>query len=410
MLRESNSESISIYFNACRRFLPESICLYILSAVTPNEWICFLESLPLLSHIHLIYVDSRYVTPEQLFHLLESVEQCTVDCVALNLSSKSNTEVLPYANAIQRTQLSNTKLSLNLFRSNLTETETVKALFSSSANQILSGLRLCNNKFPPDTYSLLANQISTCQNLMYSHSKTSEFEVLFSALSSATHINGLHLYFIPTEYHQQLFSLLPTFSNLREIEWEYYSILPHITHLSTLSYLDIGYYQNTRVNLSDSLLQLLDSNRASIRVLELRHLENIGLSSLDGFLRCLQFCTNLVKLKLRYARISCDDVTLWCSTLHSLTSLLYLNFEDVSLSDSGMLSLCRGLLFHPTIKHLCVYDCELSSNSCLPLRNLIPTLTQLKYLNVNELSEPESEPIKLLELTADQYAIEHSLY
>ena len=367
------------------------------------------ECLPLLSHIHLIYVNSDYVTPEQLFHLLESVEQCSVDCVALNLYSKSSTKVLPYANAIQRTQLSNTKLSLDLIFSKLTETETVKALFSSSANQILSGLSLYYSEFPPDTYSLLTNQISTCQNLQYMHTETSESEVLFSALSSATHFNGLHLYDIPTEYHQQLFSLLPTLSNLREIRWDDYSILPHITHLSTLSYLRIGYYQDTRVNLSDSLLQLLDSNRHSIRVLELWYLEEIGFSSLDGFLRCLQFCTNLVELELRNARISCDDVTLWCSTLHSLTSLLYLDFYHISLSDSGMLSLCRGLLFHPTIKYLYARDCELSSNSCLPLRNLIPTLTQLKYLSVDELSEPETEPIKLLKLTADQYAIKHNL-
>ena len=420
MLRESNSECISKYFNACRRFLPESICLYIKSSVTPNEWLCFLESLPLLNHIHLIYVNSDYVTPEQLFHLLESVEQCSVDCVALSLSYKSNTEVLrSYANAIQRTQLSNTKLSLNLINSKLTETETVKALFSSSANQILSGLRLYDNEFPPDTYSLLTNQISTCQNLVYNHSNTSVSEVMFSALSSATHINGLHLSNIPTEYHQQLFSLLPTLSNLREIRWDDdYSILPHITHLSTLSFLEIRddlsflrirFKQDTRVTLSDSLLHLLHSNRHSIRVLELCYFEKIGLSSLDGFLRCLQLCTNLVQLGLLHARISCDDVTLWCSTLHSLTSLLYLDFTNVFLSDSGMLSLCRGLLFHPTIKYLRVYHCQLSSNSCLPLKNLIPTLTQLKYLEVTELSEPETEPIKLLELTADQYAIEHNL-
>ena len=409
MLRESNSESIPKYFNACRRFLPRSFCFYIESTVTPNEWLCFLESLPLLNHIHLIYVHSDYVTPEQLFHLLESVEQCSVDCVALRLYNKSNTEVLRYANAIQRTQLSNTKLSLDLSISKLTETETVKALFSSSTNQILSGLRLYYNEFPPDTYSLLTNQVSTCQNLVYMHSDTSEIEVLFSALSSATHINGLHLYEIPTEYHQQLFSLLPTLSNLREITWnDGYSILPHITHLSTLSCLSIR-NQDTRVNLSDSLLQLLHSNRHSIRVLGLWNLENIGFSSLDGLLRCLQFCTNLVQLQLRYTRISCDDVTLWCSTLHSLTSLLHLDFYYVSLSDSGMLSLCRGLLFHPTIRCLRVWNCELSSDSCQPLRNLIPTLTQLKNLLVTELSKPETEPIKLLELTADQYVIEHDL-
>ena len=76
-----------------------------------------------------------------------------------------------------------------------------------------------------------------------------------------------------------------------------------------------------------------------------------------------------------------------------------------------MLSLCRGLLSHPNIRRLEVYECELSSNSCETLSNLIPTLSQLKLLDVyvDELSKPETEPIKLLKLTADQYAIEFVL-
>ena len=195
MLFESNSDSIPNYFNVCRRFLPNSVCFYILSPVTPNEWICFLESLPLLNHIHLIYVDTDYVTPEQLSNLLESISRCSVGSLALRLYKKANTEVLAYTNAIQRTQLShNTKLCLDLSDCKLTETETVKALSTCSANQILSGLRLYENEFPPDSLSLLTNQISTCQNLKYRHTNTSESEVLFSALSSTTHINGLHLY------------------------------------------------------------------------------------------------------------------------------------------------------------------------------------------------------------------------
>ena len=254
------------------------------------------------------------------------------------------------------------------------------------------------------------------------HYDVSECEFVFSGLSSATHINGLHLYGILNEYHQHLYSLLPSLTNLREITWNNsdgwnptpdnsYSILPHISHLSTLSYLRIDGYQDTPdINLSDSLLQLLHSNKHSIRVLDLESSENIGFNRFDGFLRCLQFCTNLVKLELLRARISCDDVTLWCSAVHSLTSLLYLCFIRVSLSDSGMLSLCRGLLFNPNIRDLTVVGCELSSDSCLPLTNLIPTLKQLKYLYVDELSKPETEPIKLLKLTADQYDVKfHNL-
>ena len=412
MLSESDCDSIPNFLQVCRRFLPDSICFYIESAVTPNEWICFLESLPLFESIHLIHVDSRFVTPEQLYDLFECIKRCSVSCVALKLSWYFNTEVLDYANAIQRTQLTNTKLSLQLEYCKLTETETGEAF--STPNQILSGLSLYRNEFPPGTLSLLTNQISTCHNLKYEHTYTSEYEALFSGLSSAIHINGLHLSSIPPEHHQHLYSLLPSLSNLREITWDAAnpnSILPHISHLSTLSYLRIAGEQNTLdINLSDSLLQLLHSNKHSIRVLELHSLAKIGFRRFDGFLSCLQSCTSLVELELAHACISCDDVTLWSSAIRSLTSLLYLNFYCVSLYDSGMLSLCRGLLFQPNIRYLSIYGCDLSSDSCLPLTNLISTLKQLKYLKVTELSEPETEPIKLLELTADQYGIEHHLF
>ena len=409
MLFESDCDSIPDFFQVCRRFLPDSVCFYIESAVTPNEWICFLESLPLFEHIHFIYVHSDYVTPDQLFHLFESITQCSVSCVALEMFlEKSDTEILDYANAIQRTQLTNTKLSLELKECKLTKTETVKALSTCSANQILSGLSLFDTEFPPDTLSLLTNQISTCHYLNYLDTETSDYEVLFSGLSSATHINGLHLHNIPTEYHQRLYSLLPSLSNLREITWSCNSILPHISHLSTFSYLRIhGKQDIPNINLSDSLLQLLHSNKHSIRALKLWDLDDIGFKRSDGFLRCLQSCTNLVMLQLINTRIICNDVTLWCSAVHSLNSLLYLGFLCVSLSDSGMLSLCRGLLFHPNIRVLEVLFCKLSSDSCLPLKNLIPTLKQLKYLEVDGLSFPETEPIKLLKLTADQCGIEH---
>ena len=143
--------------------------------------------------------------------------------------------------------------------------------------------------------------------------------------------------------------------------------------------------------------------------MELYQLEKIGFNRLDGFLIWLLFYTNLVQLELQYANISCDNVTLWCSTVRSLTSLLYLHFSFVSVSDSGMLSLCRGLLFHPTFRSLQILHCGLSSDSFFSFTNLVPTLNQLKYLEMNELSEPETEPIELLKLTADQYGIEHYL-
>ena len=108
MLSESDCDSIPDFFQVCRRFLPDSVCFYIESKVAPNEWICFLESLPLFEHIHLIHVKSYFVTSEQLLDLFESIKQCSVSCVSLEMPWESS-EVLDYANM----RLNTLSLTLN---------------------------------------------------------------------------------------------------------------------------------------------------------------------------------------------------------------------------------------------------------------------------------------------------------
>ena len=46
---------ITKQFAYYRQFLPDPIYFYLQQTVSPNEWICFLQSLQLLSHIQLIY-------------------------------------------------------------------------------------------------------------------------------------------------------------------------------------------------------------------------------------------------------------------------------------------------------------------------------------------------------------------
>ena len=78
----------------------------------------------------------------------------------------------------------------------------------------------------------------------------------------------------------------------------------------------------------------------------------------------------------------------------------YLNAYD-------MLCLCRGLLYHPSIRSLDVIRCKLNSDSCVYLTNLIPTLRQLNKLDMggNNLSEPNSVPVTILKQTADLYFV-----
>ena len=93
--------------------------------------------------------------------------------------------------------------------------------------------------------------------------------------------------------------------------------------------------------------------------------------------------------------------------MSSLRRLVYLYMWAVPLSNSALSSLCIGLIHHPTIRCIVLDECDLNSNSCEILTHLIPTVPQLKKLEIsnNILSEPDPNPIKLLEQTAELYSL-----
>ena len=68
--------------------------------------------------------------------------------------------------------------------------------------------------------------------------------------------------------------------------------------------------------------------------------------------------------------------------------------------------MCEGLIAHPTIKYLDVHYCKQTSDPCEALTNLIHTVSYLEKLRVNNLSKPNTEPIKILKQTAEKYSIE----
>ena len=91
--------------------------------------------------------------------------------------------------------------------------------------------------------------------------------------------------------------------------------------------------------------------------------------------------------------------------LCNLNSLVVLKFSYVGLFNTGLISVCEGLIAHPTIKCLYVYRCKQTSESCEALTNLIHTVSYLKRLEVNNLYKPDTEPIKILKQTAEEYSI-----
>ena len=436
ILFETNSKSITNCFN---QYLQNSICIYLndtVLPVSPNEWVCFLQSLQLVKHIQVIYIDTYSVNLTQLKSLLEIISNSPLSHLALRFSFRNSTEVLAYTDLFKETKLRiETRISIELFNCNLTDATAVNILstdvntlstnvntlstnvnilstgvniLSTGVNRNIAGMRLEYSKYSNQFIQLITNQISALQYLYlwkYDSEDETEYNIILPALSNATQLRGIHLYNIPTEYHQQVIHTLSILSELKEISFHSYSLLPHIMHLSRISYLAIRYKEREDTDLSDCLIQLIHRNQHTIRGLKLYSLQYIGFKSWNGFLNALHFCVNLVHIELEDIP-QLDDVTLWSSTLCLLNSLVLLTFSYVDLFDTGLISVCEGLIAHPAIKCLCVDYCKQTSESCEALTNLIHTVSYLERLEVTDLSEPDTEPITILKQTAKEYSIE----
>ena len=422
ILFETNSKSITNCFN---QFLQNSICIYLdnrVLLVSPNEWECFLQSLHLVKHIQVIRIETNSVNLTQFKSLLEIIPNSPLSYLALKFNDKDSTEVLAYTDLFKETKLRiETRICFELYCFNLTDATGVNILstdvnilstdvdiLSTGVNRNIAGMKLNNSKYSNQFLQSIANQISALQYLSlkkyYSEDETTHNTIL-PALSNATQLRGIHLYEIPTEYHQQIIHTLSMLSELQEISFHTYSLLPHIMHLSRISYLDIRDTETEDTDLSDCLIQLIHRNQHTIRVLNLESLQYIGFKSWNGFLNALHFCVNLVQIELRFIYTQLDDVTLWSSTLCNLNSLVLLQFIRVELFDTGLISVCEGLIAHPTIKYLYVCSCKQTSESCEALTNLIHTVSYLETLYVDNLSRPDTEPIKILKQTAEEYSI-----
>ena len=409
---ETNSKSVPFWYSNFQQYFPEPIYLYIQSAFSPNEWICFIQSLKLVNKIQLIYIHTDYINSTQFSSLMQEMRNCSVSFLALKFSKKGSNTVLSYTEIIRNTEMKfDTKISFELFKCNLRD-ETGVRIFQTT-NQILSGLRLIDIEYSNKLIKELTNQMSSIQFLHVSESETN-YDTLVPALCQATQLRVLYLSGIPKKHLPTLQAVLPQFSELQEISLKNTSLLTAISNLSNLIYLQIGdYFTSDRTTedtpLSVYLLQIINVNRHSLRGMDLWCLNRIAFNW-SLFLNCLEFCTNLVQLKLGFASLPINDVTHWSRAVNKMKSLVELGFQDVSLYDTGLLSICEGMIYHPAIRCLKLYYCNLTSLSCEPLTHLIPTVSQLETLTVEGLTRPDGTPVLLLKQTADEFSIKHVLF
>ena len=403
---ETNSNSVPIWYSNFKQYFPDPIYLYIQSAVSPNEWICFIQSLKLVNKIQLIYIHTNNINTTQFNSLMQEMRNCSVSILALKFSNKDSNTVLSYTEIISNTEMKfDTKISFDLFECNLRD-ETGVRIFQTT-NQILSGLCLIANEYSNKVIKELTNQMSAIHYL-HVNEYASNYDTLVPVLCQATQLRLLYLCDIPKKHLPTLQAVLPQFSKLQEIAFRNNLLLPAVSNLSNLTYLQMR-DRTEDTTLSVYLLQIINGNRNSLRGMWLLRLKRIGFNNWSFLLNSLEFCTNLVQLKLWDTTLPTNDVTHWSRAVNKMKSLVELEFWDVSLYDTGLLSLCEGLIYHPAIRSLLLYTCNLTSLSCDPLTHLIPTLSQMETLRVMGLSEPDGAPILLLKQTADEFSIEHYL-
>ena len=398
---ETNSNSVPFWYSSFQQYFPDPIYLYIHGVVSPNEWICFIQSLKLVNINQLIYINIDYINATQFNSLMQEMRNCSVSILALYFAFKDTYTILSYTEIIRNTEMKfDIKISIELF----------SCRFEPLINWYLpaiSSMRILNNIDLHVFLVQISQQLSGFEYLNLNEFPIVYDDKLMLSVCKATQLKGLYLYRLPRKYHKCMIKVLSKFSNLEEIRFDNYSLLPSINTLSSLKLLRIEEISRKEIsNHSSDLLSSIVRNRDTLKVLGLYSLHKIGFNNWRMFLGNLEFARNLVQLKLFHTSLPTDDVNQWGHLVNNLKLLIELLLFQVTLYDTGFMSLCEGLIYHPAIRFLRVEYCRQTSLSCDPLTYLIPTVSQLETIQTTNLSEPDAQPIGILQQTADEYGIQ----
>ena len=162
ILFETSSQNIAKNFN---QFLQNSICIYLdntVLPVSPNEWVCFLQSLQLVNHIQVIYIYTDSVNLTQFKSLLEIIANSPLSYLALRFFDKDSTEILSYTDLFKETKLRiETRICIDLSYCILTDATDVNIL-STGVNTLSTDVNILSTGV--NTLSTGVNILSTAVN------------------------------------------------------------------------------------------------------------------------------------------------------------------------------------------------------------------------------------------------------
>ena len=409
------SDSIPKHFAHFKEKFHHPLYLYFRSTVSPNEWHCFTQSLEYVHDFRVLYIDSNFVNAGQFHFLLTQLSSCHLDYLALEFVRKDFDTILSYTELLSSATLpTDTRICIDFTDSDLTVCNDSQLLFPSH-NQFTGSLKLDRSPMNHSMLLNLSNQFTSLHDLYYSpKSKDSDWSVIHELITDNP-LNGLYIMdfldFLPVT------SDLSALSSLKEFYWwtkrDSYEALQYLLRLSSITYLCLLSLSSSSPNPSyrDSLIRIISENSTSLREISLRYLNRIRFNSWSSCLDLFSTCSYLISLQLFNCDFTPDDMSCWYRALVEMKSLVYLKLYDTPLRDSGMLVLCHSLNYHPAIRCLAIEDCQLSSDSCLPIKYLILTPPHIRKLQLSksELSKPDPKQLELLEQSAEQCSIQIEL-
>ena len=195
---------------------------------------------------------------------MQELRICSVGLLSLSFDSKDSTTILPYTDTLRETGMRvDTKISINISRCDFSA-DTAFNLFPTTGNQILSCIRLYCNLYSSEFIQELSQHFSAVQCLSVFETE-SNYASMLPSLNQATQLKLLHLNIITTEHLLDLTAGLPLFSQLQEITFDDASLLPAVSHLCKLTYLEIRGKRTKDLTLYVHLLKNIHQNRHSLR-------------------------------------------------------------------------------------------------------------------------------------------------
>ena len=400
----------SSHLNYVKQIIPAPLHLYFESVISPNDWYTFLQSLPYLPHIQIIYIHTKYISTEQFRSLITRIHQCSLNYLALTFYNTDSSTILSYTSIISNMP-ANIKISIELYRCyNISDSD---ILFPTSANQFTWSLGIHNTKLSQRRINNLFSKFSSIQYFYY-YTNTKPDWSLQKLIELYKPTNGLYIreeeeIGISYDISPDIF---PHFSSLQEIHLEIedpYSVLPYIQSFFNLTYLGIRPtdFQPVYRAYGDILKHIINRNTNTLRGIKLDYLDSIGIYSWDSILAPIQYCSKLIDLDIRGMITQANAFISTNTTVDYLQSLVRLYLHFISLSSTEVYTLCDGLAYNPVIKEITIELCKLDSTSCIHFIHLIPTLLQLEKLNVarNNLNSPDPSQIAILLQTAKEYSV-----